>query len=138
MNGDFLNRLTITPVPPVVVAPRSGATAAKTTPGAGQGSFADVLAKTVVSNPQGIRFSAHAQARLQERGMSLNEKELVRLQQAVDRAGQKGSKDAYVVYGDTGFVVNVPNRTVVTALVNQEDTVVTNIDSVVMLSRLDH
>lgn len=75
---------------------------------------------------------------MQQRGVALTQADIVKLQQAVDKAGQKGSKDVYVVYGQTGFVVNVPNRTVITAMSNQDQPVVTNIDSVVVVSGPDH
>jgi len=100
-------------------------------------AFADVLTK-VQGQPSPLRFSAHAESRLRERGLHLSQADLTRIQTAVEKAGSKGSKDAYVVYGDTGFVVNVPNRTVITALANQDEPVVTNIDSVVVVSRPDH
>ncbi|OFW75327.1 MAG: hypothetical protein A2201_04400 [Alicyclobacillus sp. RIFOXYA1_FULL_53_8] len=100
-------------------------------------AFADVLAKAQ-GQPSPLRFSAHAESRLLERGLNLSKADLTRIQSAVDKAGSKGAKDAYVVYGDTGFVVNVPNRTVITAMANHDDPVVTNIDSVVVVSRPDH
>lgn len=99
-------------------------------------TFADVLAKAK-GQGDSLKFSSHAKTRLQQRGMVLTHADVAKLQQAVDKAGQKGSKDVYVVYGDAGFVVNVPNRTVVTAMMHREEPVITNIDSVVVLAGPD-
>lgn len=82
-------------------------------------------------------MSAHATQRMQQRGLSLNGADWSQIGQAVDKAESKGAKEAYLMYGNAGFVINVPNRTVITAMINQEDTVVTNIDSVVIVPRLD-
>ena len=82
---------------------------------------------------QKIKFSSHAQKRLETRNIQLNSEEMAKIQNAVEKAESKGSKDSLVMMNDTAFVVNVPNRTVVTALqVGQDnDNVFTNIDSVV-------
>jgi flagellar operon protein len=82
---------------------------------------------------QKIKFSSHAQKRLETRNIQLNSEEMSRIQNAVEKAESKGSKDSLVMMNDTAFIVNVPNRTVVTALqVGQDnDNVFTNIDSVV-------
>lgn len=97
-------------------------------------SFSDVL-KEAQSAP--LRISAHASSRLQERGVQLSSDDLTQIGQAVQQAAQKGSRDTFVLYGETGLVVNVPNRTVVTAMQSHPGTVVTNIDSVVIVPRLD-
>ena len=80
-----------------------------------------------------VKFSSHAQKRLESRNIYLNNADLTKIQNAVEKAEQKGSKDSLVMMNDTAFVVNVPNKTVVTALqVGQDnDNVFTNIDSVV-------
>lgn len=82
----------------------------------------------------GVRFSAHAQTRMQSRQLSLNPEHLQRLQGAVDRAAGKGSKDALVLMDDMAMVVSVKNRTVVTVVDkdNLKANVFTNIDSAVI------
>ena len=57
-----------------------------------------------------------------------------RLQEAVSRAEQKGSRDSLILDGDQAFLVNIPNKTVVTAVDMMElrDRVFTNIDSTVL------
>src|SRR5438045_3906714 len=64
----------------------------------------------------GVRFSAHAQTRLQSRQIALGEGQLNRLQGAVQRAAGKGARDALVLMDDLAMVVSVTNRTVVTVV----------------------
>lgn len=81
-----------------------------------------------------VRFSAHAQTRLQSRQISLDAGHLDRLQGAVQRAASKGSKDALVLMDDMAMVVSITNRTVVTVVDKDslKQNVFTNIDSAVI------
>jgi flagellar operon protein len=81
-----------------------------------------------------IKISNHAAKRLEARNIELSETEMTKLQNAVDKADAKGSKDSLVMMDQTAFIVNVPNRTVITAmsLAESKENVFTNIDSVVI------
>lgn len=81
-----------------------------------------------------VRFSAHAQTRLQSRRIALDEAQMGRLQGAVQKAASKGSRDALVLMDDLAMVVSVTNRTVVTVVdrENLKQNVFTNIDSAVI------
>jgi len=94
-------------------------------------SFAQVLRQqTAVSD---VVMSGHANERLRMRGIVQTPQLMRELNQAVNQLAQKSAKDALVVIGDVGFVVSVPNRTVVTALAMETDgnQIFTNIDSAV-------
>ncbi len=80
-----------------------------------------------------VKLSKHAQQRLESRDISLSENEMDRINTAVQQAEAKGSKDSLVMMDNTAFVVNIPNRTVITAmsLAASNGNVFTNIDSVV-------
>ncbi len=86
------------------------------------------------TNPDALRFSAHAQTRLQSRHIDLQPAHIQRLQSAVGRAAGKGSKDSLVLMDDMAFVVSVTNRTVVTVVDKDslKQNVFTNIDSAVI------
>ena len=130
-------------VPPLRSAPPQKATAPKLTPG---GQTFDEILRTkvgqqigtapdpqVASQPISVKWSAHAAARLVQRGISLTDTQLARLETAVDKAASKGSRDALVMMDDTAMVVSVKNRTVITALAKDQarENVFTNIDSAV-------
>ena len=79
------------------------------------------------------RFSSHALKRLEERQIQLSGDEMLKINSAVERAEQKGARDSLVMMNSTAFIVNIPNKTIVTALPVSEsaENVFTNIDSVV-------
>jgi flagellar operon protein len=80
-----------------------------------------------------IKFSNHALKRLESRNIQLSDEEISKIQNAVDKAESKGAKDSLVMMDKTAFIVNIPNKTVVTAIevANSNENVFTNIDSVV-------
>ncbi|MEW6652368.1 MAG: TIGR02530 family flagellar biosynthesis protein [Bacteroidota bacterium] len=80
-----------------------------------------------------IKFSNHAMKRLESRNIQLSDVELNKIQDAVSKAESKGSKDSLIMMDKTAFIVNIPNKTVVTAIevANSSENVFTNIDSVV-------
>lgn len=84
---------------------------------------------------EGLKYSAHAQRRLDEMGLELTERQAVALNAAADQADARGSRDALILMERLGLIVNVPNRTVVTVLDPQRmrSGVVTQIDSTVLV-----
>lgn len=116
-----------------------------------EGSFLDILAQerarqaglsppapppvgTGGERAGGIRFSAHAQERLQSRSIVLTEGHQARLANAVARADEKGASQSLVLLDDMALVVSVKNRVVITAMDESQtrDGVFTNIDSAVI------
>jgi flagellar operon protein len=80
-----------------------------------------------------VKFSSHAIKRLEERQIQLTDDEILKINNAVERAELKGSKDSLVMMNSTAFIVNIPNKTVITAMpiAESKENVFTNIDSVV-------
>lgn len=91
-------------------------------------TFDEVLQK------QQLRFSAHANQRLQQREIQLDAFGQDRLENAVEQAAQKGAKTSLVLVDGNAFVVNIPNKTVITAVDSNSTggTIFTNIDSTVI------
>lgn len=96
--------------------------------------FAELIQKeTQKSNS--VQFSKHAAERINQRGVEISEGLLDSLNQAVERARIKGSKDTVIIGSQGAFVVNVPNNIVITTMTEQEmkENIFTNIDSAVLL-----
>jgi flagellar operon protein len=98
----------------------------------GEVAFRQLLDETLRTQG-GVKFSAHALKRLESRGIALGAPEVNAVEQAVERAAAKGSRDSLLLGRDYAMVVNIPSRTVITALDKQQlsEQVVTNIDSAV-------
>ncbi|HPQ69728.1 MAG TPA: TIGR02530 family flagellar biosynthesis protein [bacterium] len=101
---------------------------------AGQTPFQQILAERI-SAQQEVRFSAHASERLRDRNISMSAQDIGRLENAVKQAETKGAKNTLVLADNYALIVNVPNRTVITAMSRGQmaDHIVTNIDSTVLL-----
>jgi flagellar operon protein len=121
------------PNPVQVPTSQRAQTGNKTTgPNSSHTPFAQVLENNLPS--KGIKFSQHAQQRLQARGISLGEEDLRKLESAVNSAANKGGKESLVMVGNNAFVVSTQNRTVITAMDrdSMQGNVFTNIDSAVV------
>jgi flagellar operon protein len=95
--------------------------------------FTQVLAQELNS----VQFSQHALERLQARNIKLGQGELVKLNNAINKAAEKGAKESVVFMNsnNVALVVSVKNKTVITAMdgASIKDNIFTNIDSAVMI-----
>ena len=100
---------------------------------AGGPSFEEAL-KTQLGREPAVRFSAHAQRRIETRQIEFGGDEATRLEQAIEKAARKGSRESLILMDGLAFVVNVESRMVITAVdaQNRKEDVFTNIDSVVL------
>ncbi|MBN1759559.1 MAG: hypothetical protein JW863_14630 [Chitinispirillaceae bacterium] len=81
-----------------------------------------------------VKFSAHAATRMKSRSIEMTPAMMGKLRKAVDGAERKGAKDSLVLLKNYAFIVNIPNRTVITAMdgASLKDNIFTNIDSAVV------
>lgn len=98
-------------------------------------NFSDVLTQAMLPSDVDVRLSAHAKQRLEMRGITLDTQDMKKLDEAMDKAEEKGAHNSLIVYNGNAFVVNIDNRTVVTALdsSNVAQNVFTQIDSAVVV-----
>lgn len=96
-------------------------------------NFKDILQSKIDRSPEEVKFSKHANMRLENRNIKLSDVQIERLKEATVKAGEKGIKDSLVIVDDYAFIVNVPNNTVVTAVDKDDDNLIfTNIDGAVI------
>ena len=88
-----------------------------------------------ISEKSGLRFSAHALKRLENRNIHLGENEMSRLQNGIDKIEKKGGKSSVILLDDMAYIVSVRNKTIVTALGKEatKANVFTNVDSVAIV-----
>lgn len=119
--------------------PQLGGMALKTNKGSLNNSlnFSDLFNQALNPVSPQIRISAHAQKRLDERNITMNASLENSLNTALNELSAKGARDSLVITSEGAFLVNVPNRTMITAMGLDEmrDGIVTNIDSVSMKYR---
>ncbi|MCR5468440.1 MAG: flagellar protein [Lachnospiraceae bacterium] len=97
-------------------------------------SFEKVLEK-VSYEKQPLKFSKHASMRLESRNIALSSEQSERLEEGVMKASEKGINDSLVIVDSMAFIVNVPNKTVVTAMdqTGTDENIFTNIDGAVII-----
>ena len=83
-------------------------------------SIEEVISDSDIKSSKGLKFSKHAGERLEE---------------GTEKAILKGIKESLVIVDDLSFIVNTRNRTVITAMDqnNNEDNIYTNIDGAVII-----
>lgn len=115
------------PIQPVVPAQDHSKKTAAT-----PGKFGQVLAEKLGSE---LKFSQHARQRLADRNIEFTQDDLDKLNQAVGKAREKGSKDSLILMDNLALLVSVKNNTVITAVDGQniKENVFTNIDSAVIV-----
>ncbi|MGE0761661.1 MAG: TIGR02530 family flagellar biosynthesis protein [Bdellovibrionales bacterium] len=103
-----------------------------------QSSAAEALASLTglaqkSANP--VKFSNHAIDRMQARGIRYSPEQMMKIEQAIDKAAAKGGKDTLLLTDNSALIVSVNNRTVVTVMdkENLKENVFTKIDSTVVL-----
>ncbi len=104
------------------------------------GGFADSLdallrpqhsRPSAASAAGGVSFSKHASARMESRGIELDEQDMEDLSGAIDNLARRGAKESLVLMGDHAFIVGVPDRRIVTVMTRSEaaGNIFTQIDS---------
>jgi len=99
-----------------------------------QDSFKSILSEMLRNNSE-VNFSKHAVKRAVENNIELSSESLNRLNEGVKMASEKNLEEPLILVGNTAFLVNIPNNTVITA-VNSGDmkgNVFTNIDGTVII-----
>ena len=70
-----------------------------------------------------------------DRNISLTKEQLDRLEQGTKKADEKGIRESLVIMDNLSFIVNIKNRTVITAMdqSENEENVYTNIEGAVII-----
>jgi len=118
-------------LPAGIVEKKKASIAVKTEP---TDSFAKVLQESLADQRK-IKFSSHAEKRLQQRNITLDPQKVAQLEKAVDKAEARGARESLILMNNLAFVVNIPNKTVITAMdqASMKENVFTNIDSAVII-----
>ena len=125
------------------ILPGTSAIPNKPDKASGPSGFEKTLDDAIKSQPKpespalqdGVKFSQHALDRMASRGITFKPEEISKLNEAIDRAAKKGSKESLILMGDNALIVSIKNKTIVTAMDKDamKENVFTNIDSTMIL-----
>jgi len=106
----------------------------KTSPGKQTDSFHDILSGKL-SDAKQIKLSAHAQRRMIERNVELDQTDWLKINNALNKAESKGANNSLVIHKDLALIISVKNRTVISAMDEEsmKEHIFTNIDSAVII-----
>ncbi|MEH7382528.1 TIGR02530 family flagellar biosynthesis protein [Bacillus sp. JJ1533] len=91
--------------------------------------------KETLEKETSLVISKHAQKRLDERNIRIQDSKWNEIQLKISEAKTKGVKDSLVVTDNAALIVNVPNNTVITAMNRDEANaqIFTNINGTIIL-----
>ncbi len=98
----------------------------------GANSFQNIFNNKLEENSS-VHFSKHASMRLNDRNVSLSSEQIKRVESGINEASKKGINDSLVLVDDIALVVNVKNKTVITAMSGNNNNIFTNIDGAVIV-----
>jgi flagellar operon protein len=95
--------------------------------------FSQILRKKTEGKE--LKISQHAQMRMNMRNIRLTDDQKDILNDAVEKANQKGVRESLILMKDIAFVVSIKNKTVITAIdeASIKGNVFTNIDGAVIV-----
>ncbi len=98
-----------------------------------QKSFQEILGS--LGKDKELKFSKHALDRLESRSINLTKNEIARINGAIQKANEKGVKEALILMGNKAFIASVKNNTIITATTEHQlkENVFTNIDGAVIV-----
>lgn len=102
--------------------------------GSSKVDFQTLLQESLQKN-ESIKISAHAEQRMQERNIVLQDKDMDALKDAMNDLDKKGARESLMIYKDMAFIASVRNRTIITTMKESEMDIVTNIDSIIRIGK---
>jgi flagellar operon protein len=100
-----------------------------------KGTSFDAVFQQELTKQSEVKFSKHAMERLKIRNIELTKEDLGKINEAVNRAAEKGVKETLIIMGSSAFIANVKNKMIITAAAeeNLKNNVFTNIDGAVII-----
>lgn len=94
-------------------------------------NFGDIL-----TSAKQIKISKHAEQRLRERGITIEDNQWQMIEEKMDEAKNKGVQDSLVILDDAALLVSAKNNTVITALNRDEaaNRIFTNINGTILIN----
>ena len=100
-----------------------------------QQSIDELVADRTSGVAYGLKFTKHADARLEQRDIRLTDEQIITLEDGTKKEYSKGIKESLVLVDNLAFIVNTDKKTVITAIDqnSSDDNIYTNIDGAVVM-----
>lgn len=100
-----------------------------------QSSFASELYSALQPQKDQLTISKHAQQRLDQRGIHINEERWEKIGEKVKEAKRMGVNESLVLLKDAALIVSAKNQTVITAMDRQDANaqIFTNINGTILM-----
>lgn len=95
--------------------------------------FKKIFDESLQKQDNKLNISAHAQQRMRERNIKLEESDMNVLKDAISDLEKRGARESLMLYKDMAFIASIRNRTIITTMNNNEMNIVTNIDSTIIV-----
>lgn len=89
----------------------------------------------LLNSEKKLKFSSHAQKRMESRNITINPEEMRKIEEGVAKLRNKGCQDSVILSKDRAYVISIKNNTVVTIVdeASIKDNIFTNIDSMTLV-----
>lgn len=89
----------------------------------------------ILDNVKDIKFSKHAVKRIDDRDISMDKYDVMKINNAISKAREKGVDQALILMDNKAFIASVKNNTIITSINSEQlkNNVFTNIDGTVIV-----
>ncbi|MBS4539849.1 flagellar protein [Clostridium sp. D2Q-11] len=89
----------------------------------------------ILKDVENIKFSKHAVKRMDDRDISINNEDVLRINHAMNQARDKGVDQALILMDNKAFIASVRNNTIITTINSEQlkNNVFSNIDGAVIV-----
>lgn len=95
----------------------------------------DTSFDNILKDIENVKFSKHAKKRIDDRNISIDKKDIVKINNAIHNAKKKGVRQALILMGNNAFIASVDKNTIITTINGEsmKNNVFTNIDGAVII-----
>ncbi|MBS4536048.1 flagellar protein [Clostridium sp. D2Q-14] len=89
----------------------------------------------ILNDVEKLKFSNHAVKRIDERKISIDNDDVLKINDAIDKAKEKGVEQALILMDNKAFIASVKNNTIITSINSEQlkNNIFTNIDGTVII-----
>lgn len=89
----------------------------------------------VLNSTENLKFSNHAMKKIDDRKISIDNDDVLKITDAINQAKGKGVEQALILMDNKAFIVSIKNNTIITGINTEQlkNNIFTNIDGTVII-----